>query len=283
MVELERRFADMEQSGVTRQILSVRPQIFSYRAPGDVGAELARIQNAALIDLAERHEERFHAMITLALQAPEPAIAELRRHGDNPIVRGVLVDANIAGRNLDDPAFEPVWAEMERLDLPALVHPYQAEAPAQERLGSYYLFNLIGNPLDSAIAAASVVFGGILDRYPRLRWCFVHGGGYAPYQLGRWDHGWRARPEGKIHIAERPPSEYFRHLYFDSLTHSAASLRFLGELVGWDRIMLGSDYPFDMGDTDPVGAVRRLGLDGDDERAVLSGTTHRFLRPLERG
>lgn len=280
MVSIPQRRADMARSGVDRQIVSLRPQLFKYDLPASVAGELAAIQNDALVEAATQQRDVLHAMVTLPLHVPDTALAELERHRGNPIVRGVLVDSNIAGRNLDDPDFADIWAALEEADLPVLVHPFQADVAGQERLGDYYLFNLIGNPMDSTIALASVIFGGLIDRHPTLRWCFVHGGGYAPYQLGRWDHGWAQREVARVNIAERKPSDYFRTLYFDSLTHDGAALRFLAGIVGWDRILLGSDYPFDMGDHDCVSGVHRLGLGAETEDGVLSANAERFLRPV---
>ncbi len=194
-------------------------------------------------------------------------------------MRGVLVDSNIAGRDFADPALAPVWAALEAADLPVLVHPYQADVVGKERLKKHYLFNLIGNPADTTIAIGNVVFGGLLDAYPGLRWGFVHGGGVAPYLIGRWDHGWRQRAVTREKIPETLPSQLLRRLWFDCLVHQPAALRFLSGLVGWDRILLGTDYPFDMGLPDPLGFIARVGLESTDRSALLAQNPARFLRP----
>ncbi len=278
LVEPDVRIADMDRQGVAHQVLSTRPQMFTYDLPGDVAAPLAAIANDALVELAGKHPDRFSALISLPLQDPARAVAEIERLSTDRDVRGAFVDSNLAGRNLDDPAFSPVWAALEAADLPVLVHPYQADTLGRERLGSYYLFNLIGNPADTSVAVASVIFGGLLARYPRLRWGFVHGGGVAPYLLGRWDHGHRVRPEPKEHLGASRPSAMFGRLFFDSLVHHPLVLRFLVDLVGADQVMLGSDYPFDMGQQDPAGTLLSYGLSGRQEEAILTGTSNRFLR-----
>ncbi len=277
MVDVDARIGRMDAGGIDRQALSVRPQLVKYDLDATLASRLVAVQNDHLLGVVESHPDRFDALITLPLQAPDAAVAEIGRWAADNRVRGVIVDSNIGGRNLDDPAFEPIWAELSAADLGVLVHPYQADVAGKERLGSYYLFNLIGNPFDSSIAIASVLFSGIPDRYPDLRWCFVHGGGAAPSLLGRWDHGWAQRDVARV-ATSQPPSRAFGRLFFDTVTHEPRALRFLAEIVGWGQVLMGSDFPFDMGDPDPVATVKRLGLGAEDETAVLGGNAERFLR-----
>ena len=147
-------------------------------------------------------------------------------------------------------------------------------------MSSYYLQNLIGIPLESTIAAAKLIFGGVLDRHPDLRIGFTHGGGFSPYQIGRWEHGWKVRPEPKVNISETGPRQYFGMMYFDSLTHDPLSLEMLGRRMGWDHVLLGSDYPFDMASTDPVAGVEAVEMSDADRAGVLQSNAERFLRPL---
>jgi aminocarboxymuconate-semialdehyde decarboxylase len=276
MVDLDHRIGEMDAAGVDLQVVSVRPQIFSYSAGAEKVTKLAAIQNEAMLDTIAAHPDRLNGMLSLPLLDAAASVAEIRRHLDHPAVRGVLVDSNVGGVNLDDESFGPIWAALSDANLPVLVHPYQADVAGQERMTRYYLFNLIGNPLDTTIALASVIFGGVLDRYPDLRWCFVHGGGYAPYQLARWDHGWKVRKEPKFSLDE-PPSTRFGRLFFDSLTHAPGPLHLLADIVGWSQVMVGTDYPFDMGDLTPVDSIDRLELDDGVRQAVLSGNAQRFL------
>jgi aminocarboxymuconate-semialdehyde decarboxylase len=192
----------------------------------------------------------------------------------------VQIGSNINGTDVDDPTLEPVWAELERWNLPVWFHSDQRSIAGADRLQTYYLQNLIGIPLESTIAAAKLIFGGVLDRHPDLRFGFTHGGGFSPYQLGRWEHGWTVRPEPKVNIAETGPRRFYGTMFFDSLTHDALSLELLGRRVGWDHVVLGSDYPFDMASTDPVAGVEAVELSPADRALVLEGTAHRFLRPL---
>ncbi len=188
------------------------------------------------------------------------------------------VDSNIAGRDFAEPAFSPIWRALEDADLPVLVHPYQGDVVGQDRLGKHYLFNLIGNPVDTTIAVANVLFGGLIEKYPALRWGFVHGGGVAPYLVGRWDHGWRQRAVTRELIPDKLPSELMQQFWFDCIVHDARTLDYLADIVGWDRIMLGSDCPFDMGYQDPVAFIDSLDMEPGRRSALLNDNAAAFLR-----
>lgn len=280
IVDVKQRLADMAASGVTHQVLSARPQFFKYDLPGDLGGTLARLLNESMVGVAEANPEAFSVLVSLPLQSVETSLAEIDRWAPNPSVRGVMVDSNIAGRNHADSQFDPIWAALEHANLPVLVHPYQADVVGKDRLQSHYLFNLIGNPVDTTIAIGNVVFGGVLQRFPGLRWCFVHGGGVAPYLAGRWDHGWHQRAVTRENIPDALPSELLGQLWFDCLVHRPAAVNFLADLVGWERIMIGTDYPFDMGMTDPVGFIESVDMTDGQREAVLARNAEVFLRPL---
>lgn len=275
------RLADMGRQRVDRQIIAVPPPNFHYHVPAEVGADFAAIQNDELISLSDSDPDRFHVFATLPLQDVEASLAEIERVMATPRVRGVQVGTNIDGTEMDDPRLEPVWEELENRDLPVWFHPDQRSIAGPDRISGYYLQNFIGIPLDSTIAAARLIFGGVLERYPDLRFGFCHGGGFTPYQIGRLEHGWNVRREPRSHITEKGPRHYFARFYFDSLTHDTLSLEFLGRRMGWDHVVLGSDHPFDMAASDPVGAVEAVGLDDGDLRKVLGENAERFLRPME--
>jgi aminocarboxymuconate-semialdehyde decarboxylase len=278
--EPELRLADMDRQRVDLQVIAIPPPNFHYHVPPEVGADFASIQNDALIALSDSQPDRFHLFATLPLQDIAASISEIDRVAGQERVRGVQIGSNIDGTDVDDPALEPVWTELERRNLPVWFHSDQRSIAGADRLQTYYLQNLIGIPLESTIAAAKLIFGGVLDRHPDLRFGFTHGGGFSPYQLGRWEHGWTVRPEPKVHISETGPRRFYGTMFFDSLTHDALSLELLGRRVGWDHVALGSDYPFDMASTDPVAGVEAVELSPADRALVLEGTAHRFLRPL---
>jgi aminocarboxymuconate-semialdehyde decarboxylase len=278
MFDLEARLADMDAARVDRQVIAVPPPQLLYHLPPGVGADFARVQNDAAVRVTKRSPDRLHVFGTLPLQHPAAAVGEIERLAGESRVRGVQIGTNVAGANLDDAALDPVWSALAEARLPVWVHPDQRTVAGADRLRSYYLGNLIGNPHETTLAIACLIFGGVLQRHPALRIGFVHGGGFAPYQLGRWDHGWRCRPE--VHAAiDQPPSEYFRRMYFDTLTHDRDALEFLGRRVGWRHVVLGSDYPFDMAAARPVDGIDALGLSETDRCAVLSGNAEEFLRP----
>jgi aminocarboxymuconate-semialdehyde decarboxylase len=202
------------------------------------------------------------------MQAPEKAAAELRRAMTSLGLRGAMIGSNVGGKNLDDPSFEPLWAAAAELDAFFMIHP--GNVAGMDRLRSYYLNNLIGNPVDTTIAAACLIFGGVLERHPNFKPVMVHGGGFTPYQGGRWVHGWHVRPEPKVHL-KHSPEKYLDRFRYDTICHSKPSLEFLIATAGADRVFLGSDYPYDMGMMDCVQHVRSLDIAAADRDAILGG------------
>jgi aminocarboxymuconate-semialdehyde decarboxylase len=265
--DLERRFADMDAAEVDVQVLSATPQSYLYEQEAALTAACAAIQNEAIAKLVATHPDRFLGIATLPMQRGELAAKELTRAVKTLKLAGAMIGSNVTGRNLDDPDLEPLWAAASALDVPLIIHP--VNVGAAERLRSYYLNNLIGNPLDTTIAAACLVFGGVLERHPKLKVLLVHGGGFVPYQAGRWAHGWHVRGEPKVNIKQSPEPWIDRFLY-DTILHSKESLAFLVGSVGAKRVLLGSDYPYDMGTGECVRQVRALSIPDADKATVLS-------------
>ena len=249
-------------------VLSGAPQTWLYGQEAAVGVAAAAIQNDEIARLVKEHPDRFAAIATLPMQAPEKAADELRRAMTKLGLHGAMIGSNVGGKNLDDPSFEPLWATAAELDAFMVIHP--GNVAGADRLKSYYLGNLIGNPLDTTIAGACLIFGGVLERHPKLNFVMVHGGGFIPYQGGRWVHGWEVRPEPKVHLKHSPETYLDRFLY-DTILHSKTALEFLIASVGADRIFLGSDYPYDMGMMDCVRHVRSLAIRRADRDTILGG------------
>jgi aminocarboxymuconate-semialdehyde decarboxylase len=266
--DIEHRFGDMDAAEVDMQVLSATPQSYLYDHEAALALACATIQNDQIAKLVAAHPDRFLGIATLPMQAPELAAAELRRAVRTLKLRGAMIGSNVMGRNLDHPDLEPLWAAASELDTMLLVHP--VNVGAAERLRSYYLNNLIGNPLDTTIAAACLVFGGVMERHPRLKVCLVHGGGFVPYQAGRWAHGWQVRPEPKVNI-KQSPEPWIDRFYYDTILHSTKNLEFLIGSAGPRRVLLGSDYPYDMGTGECVRQVRALSISQADKATVLSG------------
>src|SRR5436190_1861779 len=272
--DLEHRLADMTAAKVDVQVLSVCPQTFLYGQPPALASLFARIQNEQLAKLAKARPDRFLAIATLPMQAPKQAADELRHAVRVLGLAGAQIGSNIAGKNLDDPELEPVWATAAELDAFILLHPINVAGA--DRLSSYYLTNLIGNPLDTTIAAACLVFSGVLERYPSLKICLAHGGGFVPYQAGRLLHGWHVRTEPKQKLA-KPPSDSLKRFYFDTIVHAKEALGFLVGAAGTDHVLLGSDYPFDMGMPEGVAQVRSLSVSAADQSVILGGRARALL------
>jgi len=272
--DLDRRLQDMTASKVDMQVLSVCPQTFLYAQPPAVASAFARIQNEQLAKQVKARPDRFMGIATLPMQAPKLAADELRHAMRVLGLSGMQIGSNIAGKNLDDPELEPVWATAAELGAFILLHPINVAG--MDRLGSYYLNNLIGNPLDTTIAAACLVFSGVLERHPTLKICLSHGGGFVPYQAGRFVHGWHVRNEPKKKLP-KPPTDSINRFFFDTITHSSEVLQFLVGNAGADRVLLGSDYPFDMGMPDGVLQVKNLSIPAADQTAILGARARTLL------
>src|SRR5215475_9016283 len=272
--DIEHRLRDMDAAGVDMQVLSATPQTYLYNQEASLGAAVAAIQNDQIAKLVQQNPHRFMGIATLPMQAPEKAAGELRRAITKLGLRGTMIASNIMGKNLDDPSFEPLWATAEDLGAFIFVHPNNVAGA--DRMKSYYLNNLIGNPLDTTIGAACLYFGGVLDRHPRLTFVLAHGGGFTPYQAARWEHGWEVRPEPKKNIASQP-ANIARRFFYDTILHSAAVLEFMIGHVGDDRVLLGSDYPYDMGMMDCVKHVRSLKISDADKASILSSRAEALL------
>jgi aminocarboxymuconate-semialdehyde decarboxylase len=272
--DIARRLKDMDASGVDVHVLSATPQTYLYNQGEELSATLAAIQNDQMAKHIAAHPDRFMGIATLPMASPQRAADELKRAMTKLGLRGSMFASNVLGKNLDDPSFEPLWATAEELGAFMFVHPNNVAGT--DRLRSYYLANLIGNPLDTTIAAACLYFGGVMDRYPKLKIMLAHGGGFTPYQAARWEHGWAVRPEPKKNIKTQPKNIAHRFFY-DTILHSAPVLEFMINHVGADRVMLGSDYPYDMGMMNCVSHVRSLKISEADKTKILSTRAEALL------
>ena len=273
--DLPARLRSMDRQGVEVQALSLTiPMV--YWADGAAGHRLARAFNDAASEAHTAHPDRFVGCATLPMQDPPRAAQELERASGLPGIRAVYLGTNMNGRELSDPAFFPIFERCQALKLPVLLHPITVIGA--ERLQPFYLHNLLGNPFDTAVAAAHLVFGGVLDRLPQLQVCLPHAGGALPYLAGRLQRGQRVRPEARK-AARRPVAAYLRRFGYDTISHNPRALRYLIDTVGADRVMLGSDFCFDMGYERPVQVVTGLrGFRQADQARILRGNAQRLLR-----
>jgi aminocarboxymuconate-semialdehyde decarboxylase len=258
----------MDATLVDMHLLSVSPQTWLYDREEALGIAGSQIQNDEIARLVKEMPGRFDGIATLPLQAPEKAADELRRAMTRLGLHGAMIGSNCRGKNLDDPSFEPIWAAAEELDAFMMIHP--GNVAGADRLRPYYLGNLVGNPLDTTIAGACLIFGGVLERHPKLNFIMSHGGGFIPYQGARWVHGWEVRPEPKVNI-KHSPAPYLDRFIYDTILHAKAPAEWLISQVGANRVLLGSDYPYDMGMMDCVRHVRSLAISAAERDTILGG------------
>jgi aminocarboxymuconate-semialdehyde decarboxylase len=270
--DLGLRLKEMDAQDVAVQALSLMPPMV-YWADGALGIRLARLVNDAMAGASRAHPERFVFLATLPMQDPEAAVNEVNRAMTQLGGRGVYLGTNVRGKELSDPSFLPVFERIHALRVPIFLHPLNVIGV--QRLTCYYLHNLLGNPFDTAVAAANIIFSGLLDRFPKLKICLPHAGGALPYLIGRLNHGWKVRQESKA--LKEPPSSYLTRFTYDTISHAPESLSYLIDLVGADHVMMGSDYCFDMGYERPVRAVTALKLSRSDQKKILGGNAARLL------
>jgi aminocarboxymuconate-semialdehyde decarboxylase len=280
LTDLDRRLADMDAQGVDVQLVSPSPSHFYYFAGPELALQLARAANQAVRDFVDRAPERLNGLGLVPLQHPGLMVEALEHAVLECGLLGVEIGSFAATPGaserstveLSDARLEPFWSRAEELGALVFLHPFGCSL--DERLDRFYLANTVSQPAENAVALSHLVFSGVLDRHPDLKVLAAHGGGYLPTTLGRSDHAWRVRPEA--HGCAEPPLSYLKKLYFDSLVHSAAELQALVAAAGPEQVLLGSDYPFDMGSDLPVDEVQAAGLPAEDEDQVLGVNARRL-------
>jgi aminocarboxymuconate-semialdehyde decarboxylase len=268
------RIERMDAFGVDMQVVSLNPIMFRYYLEAKYAIDCARDVNEEIASMAREWPTRFAGFATLPMQDVDAAVAELQRSVEELGLVGASIGTHVEGANFDEEHLYPVFEAAESLGALLFVHP------AASRMGGalprYHMRNYIGNPTETTIAIGSVIFGGLLDRLPDLKFCFAHGGGYACWGSARMDHGYGVRPEAQAHAAKLP-SEYLREMYFDSLVHGYANLNQLIDTVGIDKVLLGSDYPADMGQPDPARWLEASPLTAEQKAAIGGDNAVRLL------
>ena len=269
------RLKAMDAAGIDIQAVSVIPTQYHYWADRALAGEIVSAVNEHIAAMAREQPDRLVGLATVALQHPDLAAAQLTEAVGRLGLRGVEISTSAAGRDLSDPFFEPFFAAAAELGAFVFIHPWGCSLG--ERLSSWYLGNIIGQPAETTLALSHLIFGGVLDRHPDLIVCAAHGGGYLPQYIGRADHAYSVRPESAA--MKRPPSAYLRQLYFDSLVYTPGTARQLIDAAGAGHVLIGTDYPFDMGVTDPLARLDAVpGLSGEERAAIAGGTAARLLR-----
>ncbi len=273
-IDLDLRLQAMDRARVNMHVLSLTSPMV-YWAPPEFGLALSQAYNDAASRAHQKHPQRFLGAAMLPMQAPQLALKELERIAKLPGMRALYIATNINGTELDDKSFWPIYAKCEELGWPVMLHP--VDTIGSDRTKKYYLRNLLGNPYDTGVAAAHLIFGGVLDAFPRLEVLLPHAGGTLPGLIGRLDRGTAVRPELK-HM-KQPPSAYLRRFTYDTIGHNDQILMNLIRMVGADRVMIGSDYCFDMGFELPVDVVERLtDLSAAERSQILGATAAKLLK-----
>lgn len=275
LLDLSARLTAMDAAGLDVQLLSPWMNLTASAVDAAVAADFARESNDAMAAWVAPHPGRFLPLATLPLRSPADAARELGRAVDELGMVGAEIATRPGGRDLDDESFEVLWDTARELDCLILVHPF--ESLSGRGVSRHFLGNLVGNPAETTIAVGHLVFGGVVDRHPDVRFCFVHGGGFAPYQVGRWDHAFRQDARGSAERVRTLPSELLRRMWFDTVVHHEGALRHLLATIGDEQVVLGSDYPFEMGDPDPVRTLRTVTGTGDRFHLVATENARRLL------
>jgi len=273
--DMSSRLKAMDAAGIDIQAVSIIPTQYHYWADRALASEIVSAVNEHIAAMAREQPDRLVGLATVALQHPDLAAAQLTEAVGGLGLRGVEISTSAAGRDFSDPFFEPFFAAAAELGAFVFIHPWGCSLG--ERLSSWYLGNIIGQPAETTLALSHLIFGGVLDRHPDLIVCGAHGGGYLPQYIGRADHAYSVRPESAT--MKRPPSAYLHQLYFDSLVYTPGTARQLIDAAGAGHVLIGTDYPFDMGVTDPVARLDAVpGLSGEERAAIAGGTAARLLR-----
>ena len=271
----EQRIADMNSLGVDVHVLSTNAYFYNYDKDADIVTKMSIEANDHVSQLTKDYPTRFAGLANLPMQDVKASVSELERSMTQLGLKGAMIGDHVNGKTYDDPEFLPLWKAAEELGAVIMIHQGGATI-VNERSTKYHLPNTIGNLADRAVTFAAFVFGGVMDKYPDLKVCLTHGGGYVCFGIGRMDRGWQVRREARVNI-QRPPSAYLNKFYYDCLTHSEAALRMLIDTVGIDRVLFGTDWPFDMAIDWPVAWVLGLeSLTDEEKEAIL----HKNLEDL---
>ena len=278
----EMRIQEMDKANVDMQVLSMMAPLAGYDLDPQLGTGYSRIQNEAIAKIVKAHRKRFVGLATVPLQDPGLAASELERGMKELGMKGVEIATDVNGKNLDWQGLWPFYEKAQELGAFVLVHP--GVPPGVGQMQNYSLYNSVGYPFVTSLAIGSMVFGGVLEDFPRLKLCFAHGGGFVPYQRGRMEHCYRVKAECRAKIP-KPPSEYLKLLYFDTVTHYGPALEYLIRTAGSDKVLLGSDYPFDVMDSRPVETVDLLeSISLKEKKKIWGGNAAQVLvLDVERG
>ncbi|MBF0277426.1 MAG: amidohydrolase [SAR324 cluster bacterium] len=278
LTEPEVRLQDMDAQGIDLQVISTSPFHYNYSYDPGFTRDSSRLVNDRIAEVVATHPKRFVGLGTVPLQNPEMAVAELDRCLDELNFKGVEISTHVNGKDLTRAGLEKFFARCEERNALIFIHPIGTSFV--ERMDDHYFRNTIGHPLESALAVGHLIFDGYLERYPGLKFCVAHGGGYIPTYSGRFDHPYHLRDDCRQTIS-KAPSEYLRKFYFDTVVFTEHQLRYMIETWGADHIIMGTDYPYDMAEPDPVGHVDSVQGLSEDDKALVMGLNAAKLLNIE--
>jgi aminocarboxymuconate-semialdehyde decarboxylase len=274
LTSVAQRLKDMDKMGVDVQAISTSPSQYFYRLEPDLGRQTSRLVNENLAEIVAGNPDRFVALGTLPMQEPTLAVAELEHCMKALGFRGIEIGTNVRKAELSDARFEPLWKKAQELGAVIFLHP--SGFTDTSRMKEHFLTNVIGNPLDTTFALSHIVFGGVLERYPKLKIVAAHGGGYLGHYSARMDHAYRVRPECHDFI-KRPPSHYMKKIYYDTMVFSESQLEHLVNDWGADHVVIGTDYPYDMGYYKPVEFVAGAKLTREQKEQIIGLNAAKLL------
>ncbi len=272
LLGLERRLAMMEEGKIALAALQPNSSSLGYRLDGQRGEDWCNLYNQGLMDFVRQHSDRFVGLAAVPLQEPSRAAKVLEVAIRDFKLSGGFIGSNVNGKYYNSNEFDPFWRKAEELDALIVMHP--EDVAGSDRMGAYGLRLICGNPADSALSLAFLTYSGVFDRFPKLKLCALHGGGFFPYHLGRFDQGFA------VHSAQSssPPSAYLKNLYFDALVYRVDTLDYLRSLVGSDHLMIGTDFPYPLGNWMAVEEVEALECPETEKLEILEGNARRLLK-----
>ena len=276
MAEVENRLKIMSEGHIGVATLEVHTASVGYELDGQRGESWSKLYNDAIVNLVKRHPTRFAGIATVPLQDP-PRAARVLEHAIRDLkMVGVTLPSNVVGKYYDSKDFDPFWAKVQELDVLMIMHPEWVAG--SDRMGAYGLRTVCGNPADTTLSVGYMIYSGVFDRFPNLKLALLHGGGFFPYHLGRFDNGFRSGSGAARLPAKQPPSKYLKNLYFDNLVYRVETVEYLKRMVGAEHVMVGTDYPFDLGDWMAAEKIQRMNCTDAEREAMLHGNARKLLR-----
>lgn len=276
LLGVDKRLSVMDSGKIATAVLEPHTASLAYALEGTQGERWCRFYNEGIKDSMQQYPDRFSGLAAVPLQAPERAAAVLQDAVEKLELRGGYIGSNVNGRYFITKEFDPFWRKAEELDVLLVMHP--EDVAGSERMGPYGMRLICGNPADSALSLGYMTYSGVFDRFPNLKLCVLHGGGFFPYHLGRFDQGFAVRSGSRAAEASSPPSTYLKNLYFDTLVYRVETLEYLKRMAGARSLMVGTDYPYTLGDWKAVEKVEAMDCPDEEKREILEGTARKLLK-----